>query len=304
MRKLGQGALRFFFPNISDSWLALLRWGLGLQLLFSCLSSRLDWALLYSHAGAGLIGRDLTETILSVESPLLPRLGWLVAIGEQFHLSESVILKLIWLFLLGAGLCLLLGAFSRTSAVLGWFLHLSTVKSGALTSYGMDNFTTIGLFYLMVAPLPDQFSLDSWLRHLPRARPNLHGFHRRILQIHLCLIYFFSGLTKACGPAWWNGDSVWRALTRAPFNILPPNIIAAWGPILPLLGIGVLLMETSYPVFIWWKRTRLIWLAGIIAMHLAIGLTMGLYLFGSIMIVLNLAGFAPEFGKRGPSRTS
>jgi hypothetical protein len=34
----------------------------------------------------------------------------------------------------------------------------------------------------------------------------------------------------------------------------------------------------------------------ICAMHLAIGLTMGMYLFASIMIVLNIAAFGPGPG--------
>jgi len=33
-----------------------------------------------------------------------------------------------------------------------------------------------------------------------------------------------------------------------------------------------------------------------VGMHIAIGLTMGMYLFALIMIVLNLAAFGPDFG--------
>jgi hypothetical protein len=39
------------------------------------------------------------------------------------------------------------------------------------------------------------------------------------------------------------------------------------------------------------KKTRLVWLVCILAMHAAIGLLMGLYLFALVMIVLNLAAF-------------
>ncbi|MDQ2659664.1 MAG: hypothetical protein M3Y03_04515, partial [Verrucomicrobiota bacterium] len=53
----------------------------------------------------------------------------------------------------------------------------------------------------------------------------------------------------------------------------------------------------GYPVLIWPKRTRLVWLIATCGMHLAIGLTMGMYLFALIMIVLNLAAFgAPAAG--------
>ena len=79
---------------------------------------------------------------------------------------------------------------------------------------GMDNFMTIGLFYLMLLPLPDRFSLDWRLRALRPKNPRLLGFWRRVLQLHLCLIYFFSGLTKCLGSGWWDGSNVWRALIR------------------------------------------------------------------------------------------
>jgi hypothetical protein len=69
--------------------------------------------------------------------------------------------------------------------------------------------------------------------------------------------------------------------------------------VLPLLGISICLLEVSYPVFIWLKRTRLIWLGCILAMHAAIGLMIGLYLFALIMIIMNLAAFGvPSASKR------
>jgi hypothetical protein len=58
-----------------------------------------------------------------------------------------------------------------------------------------------------------------------------------------------------------------------------------------VLGISICLLELSYPVCIWLKSTRWIWLGCILAMHVAIGLMMGLYLFALIMIVMNLAAF-------------
>src|ERR1041385_5949663 len=60
---------------------------------------------------------------------------------------------------------------------------------------------------------------------------------------------------------------------------------------LPVLGISICLLEVSYPIFIWIKKTRRVWLICILAMHAAIGLLMGLYLFALVMIVLNLAAF-------------
>ncbi|MEP6937235.1 MAG: hypothetical protein ABI871_04115, partial [Chthoniobacterales bacterium] len=64
------------------------------------------------------------------------------------------------------------------------------------------------------------------------------------------------------------------------------------------------LLETGYPLFIWLRKTRTFWLVAIVAMHLAIGLTMGLYLFALVMITLNLAAFGPNFLFAGPGTNS
>jgi hypothetical protein len=152
---------------------------------------------------------------------------------------------------------------------------------------------TIGLFYLMLSPLPDRYSLDRRWRKFRPKDPQVLGFWRRVLQLHMCLIYFFGGITKCLGSGWWNGANIWRALTRPPFNIVPPEILVRWKYFLPVLGISICLIETGYPVFIWLKKTRMIWLICVLGMHIAIGLTMGMYLFALIMIILNAAAFGP-----------
>jgi hypothetical protein len=162
-------------------------------------------------------------------------------------------------------------------------------------AYGMDNFTTIGLFYLMLSPLPDKCSVDYKFRNVGLKNPQLHGLFRRVLQVHLCIIYFFGGLAKCAGPGWWNGNSLWRALTNTPFNIISPEILVKWKDLFPVVGISVWLIEIAYPFLIWSKRTRNIWLICIIVMHVAIGLTMGMYLFALVMIVLNVAAFGPRW---------
>src|SRR5438034_6291013 len=210
MQALRERVFEFLFPAESDNWLAILRLGLGLQVTFYSVSLRNDWNYLLSGT-AGLINRNLTEALLSVESHFAPRFGWLVALGAHVGLREETVLSVAWICLLAAGCSLLMGLACRFSAILAWFLHLCAAKSGGFVSYGVDNFMTIGLFYLMLSPLPDRYSLDwRWREHQPKDRqPRSHrgsrshsellGFFRRVLQIHLCLIYLFSGLTKCLG---------------------------------------------------------------------------------------------------------
>ena len=94
-------------------------------------------------------------------------------------LQEKTLLFLAWACLLGRRLrtccrsCL-----ARYLQLQHGYLHLCAAKSGGFVSYGMDNFMTIGLFYLMLLPLPDRFSLDWRLRALRPQNPQLLGFWR------------------------------------------------------------------------------------------------------------------------------
>ena len=213
----------FFFSEESDSWLGVLRIGLGLVIVCYAVSLVNDWNFLFATSGSALVTRDFSEALLSLQSRFVPRLGWLVDVGERFGLKEQAILWLTWLCLVGGGVALSFGIFSRLAAVLVWFLYLCVARSGAFVSYGVDDFTTIGLFYLMLSPLPDRVSMDRILRKVKPANPAMLGFFRRVLQLHLSLIYFFSGLTKCLGSGWWNGENLWRALTRPPFNVVSPD---------------------------------------------------------------------------------
>ena len=304
MQAARERLLGFLFPNGTDQWLVILRVGLGFQVTFYSFSLRSDWNYLLSEAGNGVVSRNLAEALLSVESHFVPRLGWLVTLAAPIGLSEETVLSIAWGFLLVAGCGLLVGLACRFSAILAWFLQICTAKSGGFVSYGVDNFMTIGLFYLMLSPLPDRFSLDWRIRNLRPKHPQLLGFWRRVLQLHLCVIYFFSGLTKCLGSGWWNGSSVWRALIRPPFNIIDPEILVRWNYVFPVAGIFVCLLEITYPFVIWNSQTRKIWLVCICVMHVGIGVTMGMYLFALIMIVLNVAAFGPGLSRMERCTTS
>src|SRR5438093_12503550 len=72
---------RFLFVPQSITWLTVLRVGLGLHVLFYAMSLRADWIGLLTREDQGLIRRDLMEAVLSSESPLIPRIGWIVDAG-------------------------------------------------------------------------------------------------------------------------------------------------------------------------------------------------------------------------------
>jgi hypothetical protein len=300
LRRWAGDFMGFLFSPETDKWLGALRIGLGLQVAVYALFLRSDWHYLFASTGRSLVSRKLGEAITSFDSPLIPKLGWLVALGDYAHIGEDAVLSIAWACLLCMGLLLLLGLFSRPAAIIAWFLHLCAAESGGLFAYGADNFMTTGLFYLMLSPLPDRYSLDHWLLKVELRDPQFLGFWRRVLQVHMCFIYFIGGLAKCLGNGWWDGSNLWRSLTRPPFNVISPDILVRLKYALPILGISICLIELGYPFFIWIRKTRLFWLVCILAMHAVIGLAMGMYLFALVMIVLNFAAFGIGMSRERP----
>ena len=174
-----------------------------------------------------------------------------------------------------AALLVAVGLFCRISSAVVWLLYLCTAKSAELFSYGVDNFTIIGLFYLAIAPLPDSMAIDArWrgiLREAPRCKVYTEGFCNFTCASFISLAEFH----KCAGPGWWNGISLWRALTRAPFDIVPPEILIRASIILPVAGILVCVMEATYAIFIWPRKTRFLWFVGVLGMHVRDRLMMG-----------------------------
>jgi hypothetical protein len=158
--RIGLRLYHVLFPAEDDRWLTILRTGLAIQLIGYCLSLRVDWFALFGTEGAGFVDRGMMEAIMRLEAPLIPTVGCLVSIGHVIGLHEDIVLGLTWIALLAASVGLLAGCFCRTSAFSAWLLYVCAAKSGNLLGYGVDSFTTIGLFYLAISPLPDRLSVD------------------------------------------------------------------------------------------------------------------------------------------------
>src|SRR5437870_2911153 len=140
LRRWWKGLIEFLFPPETDKWLAVLRVGLGLQVAIYALFLRSDWHYLFAGTGKGLVSRELGEAITSFDSPLIPKLGWLVALGGYAHIGEDAVLSIAWACLLCMGLLLLVGLFSRPAAIIAWFLLLCAAVIGCLFAYCDDYF--------------------------------------------------------------------------------------------------------------------------------------------------------------------
>ena len=214
------------------------------------------------------------------------------------HITERIDLWALHYLFLG---CLLLFAVGGFTRVVKWFVlvcHISYSYRNPASTYGTDSLSAVLLWILCLAPIGQRFSVDSWLagrdgRALP-LRSILPGSTAlRLIQLQLCIMYFYAGVAKLRGSAWWEGNGVWGALTNYHFNA-PLEFLAQhyWLPI--LLNYGTLALEISYPFLIWGRLRPLLCMSAI-SMHLGIGLLMNMHLFGFVSMAANLAFFNPQW---------
>lgn len=275
-----------FSKSFSPEFIVFFRISIGLIVLIHFLSFWSDFDLLYTNHS--IIPLELhtaynTFDILTIEKIL----GFL---NGYFTENQSILLfKSTYVVL-----CILIisGFFSRLSALFLLILQISFIKYGSLFFYGADFFTSMSLFYIILFPSSSFFSLQQ--RLFPKLSRNLQSLTlcKRLIQIHVCIAYFFSGLDKILGFNWWNGESIWKAIHL-------PNLykFVALGdyvqnPVFYIIfGWGTIIIELFYPLFINLNKTRKYWLILTISMHVGIIIFFNLFFFSAIMIVWNLTSY-------------
>src|SRR5207248_3359382 len=162
---------------------------------------------------------------------------------------------------------------------------------------GMDTIMNILCIYLIIAPSGATLSVDRllqkwWARRKglapPPVKPSVSAnFTLRLMQIHLCIIYLASGLSKLQGPAWWNGTALWGTMANYSFAPMHWPVYLAFLQFLSeyrilwevvMLGgtYFTLFLEISFTFLIWRKSTRWLMIILSVLLHTGIGLIMGL----------------------------
>lgn len=221
----------------------------------------------------------------------VPGLSWFTTLLAPFGLDAAATTRAVFFaYILGLAL-LLLGWRTRLAAFVAWLTQQALQVSGYFSVYGVDHWANAALFYCLLFPISDAFSLD---RLAGRTRGGPSPAARlaiRVLQLHLCIAYFCSGVDKAAGPTWWNGEAIWQSLHRPDLAQFNCSWLAQvpWLPM--LLGWATITLEIGYPIYVWSRRTRRAWVLGTVCLHLGIAVFLGLWSFSAIMIVFNVAAF-------------
>ncbi|MCW3161653.1 HTTM domain-containing protein [Chryseobacterium oryctis] len=267
---------------------AFFRISMGLFFLVHLLSIITDFDLLFTNNG--LIPLEIIEFL---GSDRMPSLHFVMKLFGLINVSEAtVVIGYIVLYII-ACISLTIGFMSRLSALIILILHILVFQSSSTFMYGIDFFKSIAMFYCVVFPLGRFYSVDNKIFKFKEVNPTPF---RNLLRIHLSIVYFTSGLDKAFGINWWNGESIWKALHLPGFQsyILDNSSYEIFlnFPIIPIfIGISTIAVELLYPYFMWKNSTRKYFIWMVVALHAGIIIAMNLYFFGALMILLNLSAF-------------
>lgn len=287
MNKIVKQISAFFTEPVSPVPLGIFRLLVAAFVLVQAILWYPDWTAFFGNEGwiQWEISKALTQS-------------WFIHVQDVYHLLHSLFnfteIQSVWALYTAyiiSATGLLLGWHTRVFAVATWFCHYIMVSSIPTFIYGVDIFLHIALFYMMVMPVNKAFSLDLLQKRaspLPTWQTTLA---LRVLQIHLCLVYFSSGFEKALVGQWWSGDVLWRALVQPDFRQYNFDWLAGFPFICKALSWFTIITETLYGIAVWIPRVRVFWIASIILLHLGIGMFLGLWLFALMMIVLSLSAF-------------
>lgn len=258
----------------TEIFLPFFRIGIAFIALVDILSMYKDIRLFFS-ANETFIPRDF----LFLYSEYFDYLSGFYNYLEVNNLSV-IYYKYVLIIYIVALLFVVLGLFTRFSVLIALLAQLIIYRSFAEVGYGYDQFATISLFYCLIFPTNRSYSIDSLLFKLKKVSEFNYA---KVIQIHLCIVYFFAGIAKALDIEWWNGISLWRSFSSIYDNNfkLPPMFFL-------IFGIGTVLLETLYPILVAIKKTRFTTVALCIVMHLGIAFILKLYSFAFILILWNM----------------
>lgn len=227
--------------------------------------------------------------------PFLPHLGDYFPFFNELGFSNvEYVYLFFWIYVISL-IFLGCGLFSKFFAFVCFFLHLMWIDTGSGLMYGADVFAQITFFYMLFMPLGRYLSLDVLFKFIsPREISISAGISRKLVQFQLVIVYFSSGIEKGLGIQWWNGEAIWRSMMLPSFQQFDLSWLSEFPGLLIFSGWAIVFLETFYPIFMVIPKVRIFGLISIFFLHLSIGVFLGMWIFGAIMIILSCFAFGPE----------
>lgn len=220
------------------------------------------------------------------------------------YIQSPTVLWVVHLAALVVFFLLMIGFFSRTMALLACLIAVSyanRVTPGAF--FGLDTVNCMLALYLVLGPCGARYSVDRlWRlrRGAPAEVPPSVGANVavRLIQIHLCVIYLFSGMAKLQGETWWSGEAIWYSIANLEYQSVDLTWLVNHPWLVNLMTHVTVFWELSYCALVWPRLTRPWVLLMAVLVHGGIAIGLGMATFGLAMIIANLAFVSPRTVRR------
>ncbi|HEX8201250.1 MAG TPA: HTTM domain-containing protein [Isosphaeraceae bacterium] len=279
-RSLAEGWDAFWFTPADPTLLGVLRVLTGLMLLYT--HGVWGLALADFFGPTGWLDPALVEA-MQREDFTYSFWSWIPPGG--MGLAHALAMVVLGLFTLGLG--------TPVTSVLALVVAISYAHRVPAALFGLDQINVMLTLYLAIGPSGRALSVDRWLAGRPAAPSARANLAQRLIQVHMCVIYAFAGISKLQGPAWWDGEAMWLAFANLEYQSADMTWLA-WHPwLVNFTTHASLLWEVSFCVLIWRPMWRPLMLAGAVVLHVGIGACLGMWTFGLIMLV-GCASFLPN----------
>ena len=278
---------RLWFGRIDPTSVGVFRICLGTLLTGFYLANCLNWERYYAANGV---------TSLDVLDPARGRDWW-----NLFGWAEGVVpVGNFWWLGLACAVCFTLGLGTRFSTVVLFLLQASMIHANRMVANGEDLVFRMLLFYGMFAPLGAALSLDNLLARRPAgaaagpgdARPLVWAV--RLMQINIALVYAISLPNKlADDVCWWDGTALYWVMINRTWCRSPGWPIFYHWPVTALASYGTVLVEGSFPILVWFRRTRLYAVVAVAALHLGIAVMLQNVTFFTLSMACSFWLFVP-----------
>jgi hypothetical protein len=168
---------------------------------------------------------------------------------------------------------ILIGRAPRPVALLAWILHMGFMHRNWAAGMGVDTMVSVFLFYLSFVDLKVKNGGDLISRVMIR-----------MSQIHLGVIYFYTGIEKLRGASWWEGTALWTTLSNPQMTLIDLSWAYHFPSLIALLTHVTVLFELMFLPLVWNPKTRnlILWVG--LFFHLSIAVFLGLWAFAGVML--------------------
>lgn len=290
-----QGWNRFWFSPTDPATIGFIRVCTGAMLFYTHLVWTKD--LVGFFGTDGRLPTEFTQQMHEFNLFLGSKYAWshLYYLDSPQALFACHILALVVLFLFMIGCC------TRVTSILAFLITVSYAHRAVGALFGLDQINGFLSLYLAIGPSGAAYSVDQWWRNRRKGAgtvepPNLvmANVSQRLIQVHMCIVYFFAGVGKLMGQTWWAGTALWGAFANFEYQTLDLTWLASYPIAVNFMTQLILAWEVTYPALIWPRLTRPLMLFLAVPLHLGIALGMGMTTFGLIMLVGNAAFISPR----------